>query len=236
MLAEDLQENVTMEDKEPTPQPVIKDEEFILQEPEPEPIEDNKPIEAVDPPMDSIPKDPESSKGLQGPSPPSSVNDTITKSNSIGLGMDTSASTEDPVLAISGISDTSIDSLFDMVDSGENNGSVMNFDGLEFLDASNTQGQNEFDLSTFGNTEEANVDLQTMFDVGSNVMDKQGDIFDGMLNTSGGGDMMDLDMDLGTAGGDASVFDDIYFGDGDGGNMGGDMEHGDIDSNFFGLE
>lgn len=236
--AEDLQENAMMENNESTPQPTIKEEKNIPQVPDPEPAEDRKPIETTDASKETIPKVPDSSKDLQGPSPPSS-NDN--KSNPVGLGIDTTAATEDPAPATAGLPESSIDSLFDIPDSGNNDGSDMIFDGMEFLDSSNTQGQNDFDLSTFGNSQDFNMpDLHTANDganTNNNSDNKQDDIF-GLGNTSGGGDMMDLDLDLGTAGGVDSVFDDMYFDTGDDGNAGGggEMEHGEYDSVFFGLD
>jgi hypothetical protein len=112
---------------------------------------------------------------------------------------------------------------------------------MDFLDSSNSQGQNDFDLSTFGNSQDFNMpDLHTSNDGGntnSNSANKQDDIFD-LGNTSGGGDLMDLDLDLGTVGGDDSALDDMFFGIGDDGNTGsgGEMQHGEFDNAFFGLE
>jgi hypothetical protein len=51
---------------------------------------------------------------------------------------------------------------------------------------------------------------------------------------------MDLDLDLGNmVGAEDSVFDDMFFGDDDNGNLGGDMgsmEHGQFDNAFFGID
>lgn len=223
-----------MENNEPTPQPTIKEEKTVPQDPDPESTGDK--IETQDAPKDTIRKVADSSKGLQGPSPPSSLNDTNSKSNPVGLGIDTTISTDDQAPATSGPPDSSIDSLFDVPDSGNNDGSDMNFDSMEFLDSSNTQDQNDFDLSTFGNTEDFNIDLQASNDA-SNTNDtgnKHDDIF-GMGNTGGGDDMMDLDLDLGGAGGDTSMFDDMFLDLDNNRDGGGEMEHGDIDNNFFGL-
>jgi hypothetical protein len=238
ITAEDLQESIMMENNEPTPQPTIKEEKNVPQVPEPEPTEDKKPIETTtEEPKETIPKVSDSSKGLQGPSPPSSLNDTNSKSHPVGLGIDTTATNDDPAPATSELQDSSIDSLFDMPDGGNNDGSDMNFDSMEFLDSGDTQGPNDFDLSTFGNSQDFNMaDLHTSNDGGntnSNAGNKQDDAFD-MGNTAGGGDMMDLDLDLGTAGGDDSVFDDMFFDGNTGG--GGEMEHGHFDNAYFGLE
>ena len=181
---------------------------------------------------ETIPKVSDSSKGLQGHSPPSS-NDN--KPNPVGLGIDTTAATEDPAPATAGLPESSIDSLFD------NDGSDMIFDGIDFMDSSNTQGQNDFDLSTFGNSQDFNMpDLHTANDganTDNNSGNKQDDIFD-LGNTSGGGDIMDLDIDPDTAGGVESIFADMYFVTGDDGNVGdgGVMEHGEYDNAFFGLD
>lgn len=240
VTVEDLQENVMMESNDLTPQPTIKEERDIPAVLESEAKEDTKPVETTDTPKETIPKVSDSSKGLQGPSPPSSLNDSNSKSKPVGLGIDTTTTTEDPALATSGLQDSSIDSLFEMPDSGNNDGSDMNFDSMEFLDSSNTQGQNDFDLSTFGNSQDFNMaDLQTSNDgvnTNNNAGNKQDDIF-GIGNTTSGGDMMDLDLDLGAPGNDDSIFDDMFFGGGDDGNAGGgdEMEHGELDNAFFGL-
>jgi hypothetical protein len=226
-----------MENNEPTPQLTIKEEMAVPEVPKLEPTEDRKPIEMTDESKEMIPKVPDSSKSLQGPSPPSSIDN---KSNPVGLGIDTTAATDDAAPATAGLPDSSIDSLFDIADSVNNDGTDMNFDSMEFLDSSNTQGQNDFDLSTFGNSQDFSMpDLHTINDganANSNSNNKQDDIF-GLGNTSGGDDMMDLDLELGTAGGVDSVFDDMFFGGGDDGNAGGggEMEHGDYDNAFFGL-
>ena len=233
MPVENLPENLMLESNGSTPQAIIKEEQTVPQETAPEiaEAEDVKPV--IDPPKDTVPEVSDSSKGLQGPSPPSSTNDTNAKSNPIGLDVDATPSTEEPALATSGIPDSPLGSLFGITDSG-NNGLDMNFDSVDFLDAGNTQDQNDFDLSTFGNTEDFNLDLHTSNDAGTtNTSNKQDNLF-GMGDSGGAGDLMDLDLDL-NAGGDGSAFDDLFdFGaDAD---DGGGMEHGNADSTFFGIE
>ena len=225
-----------MENNESTPQPIIKEEKNIPQVPEPEPAEGRMSIETTDASKETILKVSDSPKGLQGPSPPSFNN---SKSNPVGLGIDTTVATEDLAPATAELPQSSVDSLFGILDSGNNDSSDVIFDGIEFLDSSNTQGHNNFDLSTFGNSQDFNMpDLQTAND-GENTNNssgnKQDDIFD-LENASGGGDTMDLDLDLSTVGGVNSTFDDIFFGSADDGNIdGGEMVHGDYDSTFFGL-
>ncbi|KAG0648907.1 hypothetical protein D0Z07_4615 [Hyphodiscus hymeniophilus] len=227
--AEDMQQTIMMENNEPTSEPTIKEEEVVPQDTAPEEAENTEAI-TTDPLKNTSPEDSDSPKGLQGPSPPSSANDT-NKINSVGLGIDSPA-TEDPALAQPGIPDSSIDELFDMTDSGNNDGLALNFDTTDFLESSNTQGQNDFDLSTFGNTEDFNLDVQASNDAGdTNSSNKQDDLF-GLGNSGEGGDLMDLDLDLGAVGGDSSTFDDLF----NFGADGGEMEHGEIDSAFFGID
>ena len=235
-MIDNLQENVMMEKSEVTPQPRIKDEETGPQEPALHlgEVEDTK-LVVADIPEDFISKGPENPEGPQGLSSPVSMNGFENKSNLTGLVIDTTASTDDLALATSEIPVSAIDSLFDMDETGNNETLDMTFDATDFLDSSNTQGHNDFDLSTFGNTEDFNLDLQVSNDaINTENSNKQDEIF-GMENTGGGSDLMDLDMDLGTAGGDASAFDDMFDFGGDSGG-GREMEHGDIDSNFFGTE
>ena len=234
MTLGDVHENIMTENNEPTPEVSIKEETTLPQDPDPEPTEYKKSIETEDAPKDGIQKSADSSKGFQGPSPPSSLNDISSNSNPVGLGIDTTTITEDPAPATSGPPDSPIDSLFDMPDTHDD--SDMNFDSMEFLESSNTQGQNDFDLATFGNSEDFNLDLQTSNDAGNmnSTSNKQDDIF-GMDNTGGGGDMMDLDLDLSAAGGDTSMFDDMFLDLDNNRGSGGEMEHGDIDNDFFGL-
>lgn len=242
LTAEDQQENIMMENNEPTPQPPIKEEETMPQEPQPEPTADEKSNETADVPKESIIKDSDTSKGLQGPSPPSSLTDANSKSNPVGLGTDTTATTDDPAPTTSGAPDSSIDSLFGIPDSSNNDGSDMNLDSIDFLNSNNAQDQNDFDLINFGDSQDFNMtDLQATNDSGnasSNTGNKQDDMFN-TANASGGGDMMVVDMDLGAAGGDDSLFEDLlFFEGGDDSNTGGrnEMEHGEFDNAYFGLD
>lgn len=236
VATEEQQENIMIENNESTPQPTIKEEQSASQAPGSEATDDKLPNEANDASEDTIPKVSDSSKGLQGPSPPSS-NDI--KVNLVGLGIDTSAATDDAAPGTAGPPDSSIDSLFEAPSSGGNHdNSNIDFSSMEFLDSTNTQGQNEFDLDNFGTSQDFNMaDLHTANDSGqanNNSGNKQDDIFE-LINTSGGDDLMDIDLDLGAAGGDDPL-DDMFYGLGDDGNTGGggEMEHG-YDNAFFGL-
>ncbi|PQE33593.1 hypothetical protein CJF32_00003464 [Rutstroemia sp. NJR-2017a WRK4] len=236
------------------------------------------------------PKEPaslgEEGKGLDLLSPPSLDEN---KSQPIGLGIDTTmlASTDGTAPATAGGQDSSIDSLFDMPDSANNDDApALNFDNMDFTmpdSGTNTQNQQtqniEFDLSTFGNnSQDFNMgDLQPSNEITSTTntnnpsndalnnkqVDLSTDDFLNMTAGSGGADTntntnnnndnnttndnnnnsnnnMDLDLDLGNmVGAEDSVFDDMFFGDDDNGNLGGDlgsMEHGQFDNAFFGID
>ncbi|PQE18097.1 hypothetical protein CJF31_00007981 [Rutstroemia sp. NJR-2017a BVV2] len=236
------------------------------------------------------PKEPapqgEEGKGSDLLSPPSLDEN---KSQAIGLGIDTTmlTSTDDTAPTTTGGQDSSIDSLFDMPDSANNDdAAALNFDNMDFSmpdSGTNTQNQQtqniEFDLSTFGNnSQDFNMsDLQPSNEITSTtntnnpsndaLTNKQGDLstddFLNMTAGSGGADAntntnnnndnnttdnnnnnsnnnMDLDLDLGNmVGAEDSVFDDMFFGDDDNGNLGGDlgsMEHGQFDNAFFGID
>ncbi|KAM3088033.1 hypothetical protein ACMFMG_002096 [Clarireedia jacksonii] len=236
------------------------------------------------------PKEP-ASQGQEGKdldllSPPSSDEN---KSQPIGLGIDTTmlSSTDGTAPTTTGGQDSSIDSLFDMPDSANNDdATALNFDTMDFSmpdSSTNTQNQQtqniEFDLSTFGNnSQDFNMnDMQASNEITSTtnannpsndtLNNKQGDLStDDFLNmTAGSGtdantntnnnndnsttitnnnnnsnNNMDLDLDLGNmVGAEDSVFDDMFFGDDDNGNLGGDMgsmEHGQFDNAFFGID
>ena len=237
-MAEDYEGNVKMETKQPTPQPSIKEEVGVPQEAESQPVEEGKPIETADATKKAIPVSTDASKGPQGPSPPSS-NDPNTKPDPTGLSIDTTSATDAPDLDTPGQPVSAIDSLFDMPTSGNNDGSDMAFESMEFLEAGNTQGQTDFDLSTFGTSQDFNMpDLDISNDTNTNIDsgDKQDDLF-GKGNMTGGGDMMDIDLDLGTAGGYDSIFDDMFFTGADDTNAGsgGEMDQGVFDDAYFRL-
>ncbi|TGO41459.1 hypothetical protein BHYA_0021g00280 [Botrytis hyacinthi] len=130
----------------------------------------------------------------------------------------------------------------------------------------NNHTQNtEFDLSTFGsNPQDFNMnDLQPSNEASSNnnynnnhnnanitTTTAKGDMMDDILHMTAGSDTndnnnnnnnnMDMDSNLDNmVGADESVFDDLFFGNDDDGNVGGEigeMEHGQFDSAFFGID
>jgi hypothetical protein len=158
---------------------------------------------------------------------------------------------------------SAIDSLFHIPDDDNNAGGDIDFGSMDFLndDSGNTQNNDtshtqntDFDLSTFGNTSQdfnmtdlntaTNTNetkkLESTNETGNVSAAETGGIAavdDVFGDLSGGGDSMDLDIDLGMVGAEDSVFDDMFFGGGDE-SMGGDggMEHGEFDNVFFGLD
>ncbi|TVY35405.1 hypothetical protein LSUB1_G005805 [Lachnellula subtilissima] len=201
-----------------------------------------------DPSKDTIITAPEPAKEIQVPSPPASSNETTTTGKPIGLGINTNpvpTTTSAPGTAgTAGPEDSAIDSLFDIPDDANGD---LNFDNMDFSYNSNTnpdQSQtqnNEFDLSTFGNDSQdftmSNIPPSNDANTGTNTNNTSQnkpveDLFAGM-DTTAGGDNMDLDLDFGTLGAGESVFDDLFATDGD---AGGDMQHGEFDSVFFGLD
>ena len=210
----------------------------------------NKPQQSrQDPSKDTIITAPEPAKGIQVPSPPASSNETSTTTKPIGLGINTNpepTTTSAPGTAgTAGPEDSAIDSLFDIPDDANGD---LNFDNMDFSYNSNTNPDesqtqnNEFDLSTFGNDSQdftmSNIPPSNDVNTGTNTNNTSqnkpvDDLFAGM-DTTAGGDNMDLDLDFGTLGAGESVFDDmLYATDGD---AGGDMQHGEFDSVFFGLD
>ncbi|KAI9649292.1 hypothetical protein NHQ30_001864 [Ciborinia camelliae] len=223
------------------------------------PKEEEKPVKN-DPLKETVHK--EETKGPRV-SPPPNTKDN--KSQAIGLGINTTlpASTDVPATTTAGGQDSSIDSLFDIPDNAANDDSAaLNFDNMDFTmpdSTTNTQTQDnnqtqntEFDLSTFGNNpQDFNMnDLKPANEASSNnanittTNNKEGDMMDDLLNmtttansgTNGNNNNnMDLDLDLDNmVGAEESVFDDMFFGDD--GNVGGEMEHGQFDNEFFGID
>lgn len=189
----------------------------------------------------------------QNPTPPSSVERNGTESKPTGLGIITDgASAAGPPTAE--LQDSAIDSLFgddnDTKDQ-DNDSSGLDF-AMEFLQdtSTDTQGQdqsqaqhNDFDLANFGSTSQdfSMPDMNISTDTNntnannSNTQNKPNDDLFGM--GTAGGDGMDIDLtDLGMAGADDSVFDDMFFGDENNNLGGGEMEHGAFDNEFFGIE
>lgn len=125
---------------------------------------------------------------------------------------------------------------------------------------SNQAQSTEFDLSTFGsNPQDFNMnDLQPSNEASSNnanipTTNDKGNMEDDLLNMTGGSrtnnnsnnsnnnnNSMDLDLDLDNmVGAEESVFDDLFFGGDDDANVGGEiseMEHGQFDNAFFGID
>ncbi|KAH8667999.1 hypothetical protein BGZ60DRAFT_515447 [Tricladium varicosporioides] len=218
-----------------------------------------------DPPKETIATEPEVK--VQQPSPPASSANTTQESKPIGLGINTTTTTDPNTSApdTAGPVDSAIDSLFDIPESGTNDDDL-NFDDMDFAfnstadtgDQSQTQN-NDFDLSTFGNdsqnftmpTLDTSTDAATNLatNANANANDKPNladnkdldDIF-GDLSGGAGGDVMDLDLNMdgmdNMVGAEESVFDDIFFDTDNnmGGSGEGDMEHGNFDNNFFGID
>jgi hypothetical protein len=245
----EIDQSATAENTQPSPQKTIKEEDT-------KPIENGQPTsnESIqptqDPPKDTI-KIPESSTTKPGPSPPQSANETGSNPQLIGLGINTQGIDTTPGPATAELQDSAIDSLFE---DNENTGeSGMNFDHMDFsMPESNTntqtqdisQGQHaDFDLSTFPTTsQDFNMpDLHTSNDANNNANNngnKQGDDLVDMGNATDGDDRMDLDFDLGMAEGEENTFNDLFFGevDDDGLSGGAEMQHGEFDNAFFGLD
>lgn len=191
----------------------------------------------------------------QNLTPPSSVERSGTDSKPIGLGIVTDgASASGPPTAE--LQDSAINSLFgddnDTKDQ-DNDNSGLDF-AMEFLQDTSTdaQGQdqsqtqhNDFDLTNFGSTSQdfSMPDMNISSDTNntnntntnnSNTQNKPNDDLFGM--GTAGGDSMDIDLtDLGMAGADDSVFDDMFFDDESNNIGGGEMEHGAFDNDFFGI-
>jgi len=234
-----------IEEVEPIPAPELNRESPMTDNAEPSTIKDEDihakhPEEHISDEMGSAQstQDPakEDSKEQQGPTPPPS-NDY--KSKPIGLGIDTEVVANSPAPGTAELQNSSVDSLFDIPDNENNGGSELNFESMDFSlhdsnqDLSQTQA-NDFDLSTFGtNTQDFNMnEMQTDSNTVNNANKEVDDLFD-MGNAA---DNMDLDLDLGMAGAEDSLFDDMFLGDDAGLSGGGEMEHGDFDAAFFGLE
>jgi len=189
----------------------------------------------------------------QNLTPPSSENTNGADSKPIGLGIVTDGAVDAPGPATAELQNSSIDSLFGPDD---NNGdeSALDFDSMDFLQDTNTNTQandqsqsqnNDFDLASFGNSTQdfSMPDMQTSTGTNnnnnttlSNTNNKSNDDpFASLGNASG--DNMDIDLnDLGMAGADESVFDDMFFGEDTNNLGGGEMEHGEFDNAFFGLD
>ncbi|KAF4624188.1 hypothetical protein G7Y89_g13986 [Cudoniella acicularis] len=247
--------NQSQQTLQPESNTIIKEEKASRSPENAQPQPKSQPIQ--DPQKDSIKQVSDAPKGLQVPSPPASSNETSTTSKPVRLGINT-ATTTDPnasAPATAGAQDSAVDSLFDILDNDEsNNGNAgdLNFDGMDFAFDSTTDNQDqtqtqtqtqttEFDLSTFGTNSQdfsmPNLDTSANTNSGSKTNPSQNKEVDGIfgdISGTAGSDGMDLDLNLGA---DDSLFNDIFFDDdlsAGGGTV--DMEHGNFDSAFFGLD
>jgi len=186
----------------------------------------------------------EAPKEKQVPTPPSSHEPA---SKSIGLGINTEGTSAESEPATAEQQNSSADSLFDISDNDNADGSDLIFDSMDFPmhdSATNTEGHdhsqaqnNEFDLATFGSTsQDFNMaDLHTSTQTASmGIADSNTQTNDPFATTDNAG--LDLDPDTEMAGAEESVFDDMFFGGGDDDLGGGrEMEHGDFDNRYFGI-
>merc|ERR1712093_369759 len=195
-----------------------------------------------DPSKDPVTQSPEDVKvPPQGPTPPASTNETSQESKPIGLGINTEGA---PAAEAGDVQDSALDSLFDITDNNENGDSALNFDDMDFSldvtsqnqDTSQTQND-DFDLSNFGNSNPSQTNTIPNTNASQNQnSDDPNKLGDELFAMVGGGDGMDLDLDMGMAGAEDSVFDDMFFGGGDDEGMsgGGELQHGEFDNAFFG--
>lgn len=246
---EEVQEKLHSQDS--PPKPIIKEEIVVSEDAEPA-----KASAATDNiPKETVPKASDT-KGLQGPSPPSSLEEPGKKSSLVGLGIVTSGKDIDAAPATAGASDSAVDSLFGGTD-GDADGK---FDGMDFFQDITSSNEVEdptqpkFDLSTFGNDaadfDMAGLNVSPAAEGNSNNNNNnttetttnnkhQDDLFNmgSGVGSTGAADMMDLD--LGMADADGNAFNELFFGGDDdvghGGNA-GEMEHGEFDDAFFGLK
>lgn len=243
---------------QPGKSPIIK-QEVIPKPPE-------KPMTAIKPPQhqqvkqepkkEPIIKPEEAPRKPQVLSPPPSSNENTQTPKPVGLGINTDAKPAPDEPTTSEPQNSGVDSLFDIPDNGDGNGDL-DFDDMDFsfgadtgtAEQSQTQTQNnEFDLSTFGNTSQDlsmnNSSAATAGRSGNNANaaeNKQSDellaIGDlGDLGDLGNNDSMDLDLNLDMFGAEDSVFDDMFVDGGDmsgGGSGGGENTY---DNAFFGLD
>ncbi|RDL39446.1 uncharacterized protein BP5553_03786 [Venustampulla echinocandica] len=255
---------IATESTEPETQPVEVNDSLQATEPEPSPIKEERQPRSPEKqqlpditqePMPDEPKDAPAiasgtPKGLQIPSPPASYNEANTTTNPIGLGINTEAKPDDSDPTTNGPQDPSIDSLFDIPDNDDTN-IDLNFDSMDFSFNTNTNTQtqdqpqtqnDDFDLSAFGNTSpDFNLpSLNPPKDANSENIEKAAENkpVEDLLNLGanvGGGDSMDLDLNLDMVGAEDSAFDDMFFDNEGGMSAGGEMEHDTYDSAFFGL-
>lgn len=248
--------NSTLADNsQPAPASIVKEEKPPSRSPEkPAPKDTDQPSQ--EPPKAPASKVLEAAKEQQVPTPPESSNEAVSSSNPIGLGINTEGIAAAPRPDTAGPADSATDSLFGIPDNDNDNGGAdFTFGDIDFPphdSTANTQNQelsqtqnNDFDLSTFGDTsQDFNMsDIQTSADANTagntnNNMNRPAEDLFNLGDNRAGADNMDLDLSLNEmVGAEDSVFDDIFFDNGDDGGIGGEeeMEHGDFDDAFFGL-
>ena len=183
----------------------------------------------------------EESKELEALTPPPSNG---AASQPIGLGINTDGAADSEAPGTAEPQNSAIDSLFDIPDNENAGDSELDFENMDFSlpdsnqDPSQTQAH-DFDLSTFGSvTQDFNMNTMQTDSNPANDMtnaNKEADDIFGDLGNAGDNMDLDLDMDFGTAGGEDSIFNDMFVETDDGGfGGGGEMEHGEFDNAFFG--
>lgn len=227
------------------PKAVMKSEESNPNTPKAVPDDLKTPIPSNQaPPPSNAPQPPQVIKLQQDLTPPSSVPNETSNSNPIGLGINTEGTTSISAPDTADLRNNSIDSLFDMsdadVDFGDIDFSVQDSGNTQTVDQSQSLS-NDFDLSSFGNTQDLN--LSQLQDSGENngmvvIASDEKKPVDDPFDTENSNVDDNMDMDLfGTNDGNDSFFDDdIFFGSGETTTMnnGGEMEH-DLDADFFGI-
>ncbi|KAE9370377.1 hypothetical protein N431DRAFT_343717 [Stipitochalara longipes BDJ] len=237
---QELNGDSTMADT--TEQSTIKEEVMHSESPEKQASNEiGVPSSTQDPAKEDIAKI-EEVKEQQALTPPPS-NDAA--SQPIGLGINTEGAADSDAPGTAEPQNSAIDSLFDIPDNENTGDSELNFEHMDFSlhdsnqDPSQTQAH-EFDLSTFGSTtQDFNMNtMQTDSNITNNPNNVNKEVDDLFGDLGNAGDNMDLDLDLefGTAGAEDSLFNDMFIGEDDGGfGGGGEMEHGDFDNDFFGI-
>ena len=179
---------------------------------------------------------------------PTLIKTSQATSQPIGLGITTdlpiSDSQTQDSLPVTAEGTSAVDSLFDTLETAGDD--PFNFGDMDFSMDANTNGDPsqaanaDFDLSTFGNdTQDFNMlDIPVTTSTNANnvaVSKVDEDIFADLGATGDASMDLDLgDMDMG----EGNTFDDLFTaGDGDDLNTGtGEMEHGEFDQSFFGMD
>ncbi len=239
-----LENTNAAEDVKLSPDATIKQEDKRSKSPEKQVPAAPQTTQSTEGTQDATTESSEVPKEKQVPTPPSS-NEPASKP--IGLGISTEGILAESEPAAAEQQNSSVDSLFDIPDNDNADGSDLNFDSMDFSvhdsttnpeahDQSQSQN-NEFDLANFGSTsQDFNMaDLHTSTQtVSTGNADSNTQINDPFATSNNAS--MDLDLDTEMAGAEESVFDDMFFGGGDDDLSGGrEMEHGDFDATFFGI-